>query len=141
MLVRRFIDKNNDRESMKIQDISRNAMEKLMEYPWPGNVRELENAIEHAFVLCPSQQIQTRDLPLEIREKRKCFEMLSPQIASPVPAAEVRSQPKLNRDGLVNLLHECDWNKAEVGRRIGKSRTSVWKYMKKWDIALQPEMN
>jgi len=74
LLVRKFIDKNNERESMKIKDISRNAMEKLMEYPWPGNVRELENAIEHAFVLCTSKQIKTRDLPLEIREKKECIE-------------------------------------------------------------------
>jgi len=139
LLVRRFIDKNNERESMSIKNISRNAMEKLMEYPWPGNVRELENAIEHAFVLCPSQQIKTRDLPLEIREKRECLEVGSPQTASPVSAAEIKPQAKLNREALVSLLHECDWNKAEVGRRIGKSRTSVWKYMKKWDISLQPE--
>ena len=139
LLVRRFIDKNNERESMSIKNISRNAMEKLMEYPWPGNVRELENAIEHAFVLCTSQQIKTRDLPLEIREKRECLEIPSPRAVSPMPATGERSQPKLSREGLVTLLHECDWNKAEVGRRIGKSRTSVWKYMKKWDISLQPE--
>jgi two-component system, NtrC family, response regulator HydG len=31
------------------------------------------------------------------------------------------------------------WNKAEVGRRLGLSRTAVWKHMKKWDIPLQPE--
>ncbi|MFH2067387.1 MAG: hypothetical protein ABIK15_19455 [Pseudomonadota bacterium] len=27
-----------------------------------------------------------------------------------------------------------DWNKAEVGRRVGYSRAAIWKYMKKWDI-------
>ncbi|GAB6143726.1 sigma-54 interaction domain-containing protein [Desulfocicer niacini] len=139
LLVRKFIDKNNKRESMKIKDISRNAMEKLMEYPWPGNVRELENAIEHAFVLCSSPQIKTRDLPLEIREKRECAGAPSEKSNSPISGAKEIPQSKLNREALVNLLHECDWNKAEVGRRIGKSRTSVWKYMKKWDIALQPQ--
>ena len=60
---------------MEIKDISRNALQKLMEYSWPGNVLELENAIEHAFVLCPSKQIKTRDLPLEIREKRECLDL------------------------------------------------------------------
>ncbi|MCK5682818.1 diguanylate cyclase, partial [bacterium] len=43
----------------------------------------------------------------------------------------------LNREKLIDLLDQCNWNKAEVGRRIQKSRTSVWKYMKKWDIPLQ----
>ena len=139
LLVRRFIDKNNQRESMKIKDISRNAMEKLMEYPWPGNVRELENAIEHAFVLCQSQQIQTRDLPLEIRNSTECHDA-QPSPFFPQASSEKALPPaKLDRELLITLLHECDWNKAEVGRRIGKSRTLVWKYMKKWDIPLQPE--
>jgi transcriptional regulator of acetoin/glycerol metabolism len=43
----------------------------------------------------------------------------------------------LTRESLIQLLHENNWNKAEVGRKIQKSRTAVWKYMKKWDIPLQ----
>jgi transcriptional regulator of acetoin/glycerol metabolism len=38
----------------------------------------------------------------------------------------------------MDLLAECGWNKAEVARRLGRSRTSVWKYMKKWGIPLNP---
>ncbi|MGD9687805.1 helix-turn-helix domain-containing protein, partial [Desulfobacter sp.] len=38
---------------------------------------------------------------------------------------------------LLLLLDACNWNKAEVARQLGKSRTLVWKYMKKWDIPLQ----
>ncbi len=139
LLVRRFIDKNNQRESMKIKDISRNAMEKLMEYPWPGNVRELENAIEHAFVLCQSQQIQTRDLPLEIRNRQEDYDAQASRFFPKVSPDETLPPVKLDRERLITLLHECGWNKAEVGRRIGKSRTLVWKHMKKWDIPLQPE--
>ena len=41
---------------------------------------------------------------------------------------------KLVRETLLALLKECDWNKAEVARRVGLSRASIWKYMKKWDI-------
>jgi transcriptional regulator of acetoin/glycerol metabolism len=42
------------------------------------------------------------------------------------------------RGRLLDLLHECGWNKAEAARRLGVSRTAVWKYMKKWDIPLKP---
>jgi formate hydrogenlyase transcriptional activator len=35
-----------------ITGISRNAMDRLMNYPWPGNVRELQNVIERAVILC-----------------------------------------------------------------------------------------
>jgi transcriptional regulator of acetoin/glycerol metabolism len=45
----------------------------------------------------------------------------------------------LTKETLVDMLEECSWNKAEVGRRAGLSRTAIWKYMKKWNIPLQPE--
>ena len=39
------------------------AMHALMSHDWPGNIRELENAVEHAFVLCPGGQIEPAHLP------------------------------------------------------------------------------
>jgi len=44
---------------------------------------------------------------------------------------------KLTKELLLEHLATCDWNKAEVGRRVGLSRTAIWKYMKKWEIPLQ----
>jgi transcriptional regulator of acetoin/glycerol metabolism len=44
---------------------------------------------------------------------------------------------KLTHDILLELLHDCHWNKAEAGRRLGLSRTAIWKYMKKWNIPLK----
>ena len=136
LLVRYFIDKCNTRDTRNIKGISRDAMEKLMDYSWPGNVRELENAIEHAFVLCTSPEIEIRDLPHEVRSDSLCYGPSSPLSS---PAAAVPSpRTALTRESLLQLLHECHWNKAEVARRIGKSRTAVWKHMKKWEIPLQP---
>ncbi|PQP33838.1 hypothetical protein C6A37_10870 [Desulfobacteraceae bacterium SEEP-SAG9] len=105
-----------------------------MDYSWPGNVRELENAIEHAFVLCDRDQIDIFDLPAEIRKME--HQPVLAEVPAIVPKT-VSSRLKVNREDLIDLLNECDWNKAEVGRRIGKSRTAIWKYMKKWDIPLQ----
>lgn len=51
------------------------------------------------------------------------------------------SKKKLSREILIELLDECDWNKAEVDRRVGLSRTAIWKYIKKWDISLKPSSN
>jgi transcriptional regulator of acetoin/glycerol metabolism len=48
---------------------------------------------------------------------------------------------KLSPETLRELLDECDWNKAEVGRRVGLSRTAIWKYMKKYNIPLKKEVS
>ena len=140
LLVTHFIKKGNKRENKSIKRVGTKAIKQLMEYTWPGNIRELENAIEHAFVICNSDQIELKDLPVEIREQNNRFEKVS-SVSEHVytDAYKINTSVKLTKNSLLELLEECNWNKAEVGRRIQKSRTSVWKYMKKWDIPLQKQ--
>lgn len=55
--------------------LSVEAREVLLAYQWPGNVRELRNVIERAVLLATGNQIQPRDLPVELtsRETRPAF--------------------------------------------------------------------
>ncbi|MDT8378867.1 MAG: helix-turn-helix domain-containing protein [Desulfotignum sp.] len=39
---------------------------------------------------------------------------------------------------LVAMLHAAGWNKAEAATQTGLNRTSIWKYMKEWDIPMPP---
>jgi two-component system, NtrC family, response regulator HydG len=132
LLLRHFINQFNKKNSKSIKGVTPDSLRVLMDHRWPGNVRELENAIEHAFVLCTTDQITTFDLPVEIRQ------MEYPPVINdtPDPLLPTLVRKKITKSELIELLNEYDWNKAEVARRIGKSRTSVWKYMKKWNIPL-----
>ncbi len=134
LLVNHFISTQNTVTGKHITGVSPTAMRLIMDYAWPGNVRELENAIEHAFVLRDREDIQEFDLPVEIRQT----EYRPPRMdGGDMEIKTTRPSKKLNREILIELLEQCDWNKAEVSRRIGVSRTAVWKYMKKWDIPLK----
>ena len=135
LLVRHFIEKGNTREGLDIRNVTPDAMKALMAYPWPGNVRELENAVAHGFVLCRTQEITCRDLPDEVCGHDQSHAASSrPSSFSAPPSL---APAPLTKERLLALLEACSWNKAEVARQIGKSRTLVWKYMKKWDIPLQ----
>jgi two-component system response regulator HydG len=137
ILVSHFIRIQNQKTGKRIKGVSRSSMRILMDYIWPGNVRELENAIEHAFVLCTGEYIDVFDLPVEIRQleyRPDTRKALSSLTAGAFPGEKL--SPEILRD----LLDECRWNKAEVGRRVGLSRTAIWKYMKKWDIPLKRPM-
>jgi transcriptional regulator with PAS, ATPase and Fis domain len=63
LLVDRFVEQFNHQKDRSVAGVSREAMAALMSHDWPGNVRELENAVEHGFVLCRDELIQTSDLP------------------------------------------------------------------------------
>jgi PAS domain S-box-containing protein len=132
LLAAHFLERQNRKTGKRIQGVASSAMGRLMDYPWPGNVRELENAVEHAFVLCESGRIDLAHLPLEIREYGR-----QPTVLTTPPSDGRNRSEKLTREGLLELLESCDWNKAEVARRIGRSRTAVWKYMKKWGLPLR----
>ena len=132
LLISHFIERQNQATGKRIRGVSQAAMRRLLDHDWPGNVRELENAVEHAFVICRGDQIEVQDLPVELRQH-------TGPVHTPVPSPGRRPGRDLTRQSLLELLDECGWNKAEAGRRLGISRTAVWKYMKKWDLPLQPK--
>ncbi len=137
LLTDHFIKMHNKKAAIKVKGISTAALKNFMDYPWPGNIRELSNAVEHAFVLCSDRQIEPGDLPLEIREQDTISKPFDKQ-RLPENRAPAQSASRLSKEKLIELLVESDWNKAEVARRTGLSRASIWKYMKKWGIPLQP---
>ena len=137
LLISDFIRLQNQKTGKQVSGISQSAMRILMDYTWPGNVRELENAIEHAFVLCDGGSVDIFDLPVEVR--RFEYHPVTPKITISNEGRVARGK-ELTRESLLHILNECHWNKAEVARRVGVSRTAIWKYMKKWDISLkQPQ--
>jgi PAS domain S-box-containing protein len=137
LLVERFIAQFNQSTGKEIGTLSSEAMRIVMDYCWMGNVRELENAIEHAFVTCPGGEIGPFDLPVEVRrvDLRRAICDVGDTLSS--PASEMVPPNAGNtRDELTALLEACNWNKAEAGRRLGITRTSVWRRMKRLEIPL-----
>jgi two-component system NtrC family response regulator len=70
-LVDHFIQKYSEKEKKKIEGISSEAMNMLVQHKFPGNIRELENAIERAVVFCETGTITSKDLPVFLREAKE----------------------------------------------------------------------
>ena len=131
-----FIDQQNAKTGKSIRRLSPTAMRLFLDYYWPGNVRELENAVEHAFVLCQEGDIDPLDLPVELRQAE--YRAGAGKTVTNI-GGHSRKRTAVDREGLLLMLDQCDWNKAEVARQMGVSRTAVWKYMKKWAIPLSQD--
>ncbi len=69
-LIEHFLKKYNAENGKKVNSLSKEARDLLMQYGYPGNVRELENIVERAVVLCRGEILGIQDLPLTLRESK-----------------------------------------------------------------------
>jgi formate hydrogenlyase transcriptional activator len=62
-LVGFYLSQFSKRLGKKIDGVSRESMENLMNYPWPGNIRELQNVIERTMIVSADPTLRLdRDL-------------------------------------------------------------------------------
>jgi PAS domain S-box-containing protein len=127
LLVNHFIDQFNFKFGKKIKQFSSSAYDYLEEYNWSGNIRELENVIEHCFVLCNGEIIQTEHLPKRLKS------FLNANLEKP-------NQNKANnfRDAekelIISVLNRNNWNRTKSAIELGINPSTLWRKMKKLNI-------
>ena len=131
ILCEHFIEKYRKETNKEIFNISSDVLLTLMDYNWPGNVRELENAIEHAFVTCQTETIDIFNLPLDVRKNE--FQLRPNFQNQGVTSSAVKK--RMTKEILESVLEQCDFNKSEAARTLGVDRSTLWRWMKKWDLS------
>lgn len=115
------------------------AVQRLTLFDWPGNVRQLRNVIERAVILCESDQITLKELP--IFGNGHDFD----QLVDAVPSTneelkrvkkEIRKKAtdQLEANFIRSALDRCDWNITRAARETGLQRTNFQSMMKKHGI-------
>lgn len=118
-LVHAIITREND-HSAREQDITPQALAKLMTYEYPGNVRELENVMARAMARCEKHLIEPELIQFEEKSGGSEYRTRTPQM---IQAA----------------LNKCHWNKTRAAREIGLSRRHLYRLMKK-NLLLDPNL-
>jgi DNA-binding NtrC family response regulator len=108
----------------------------LLHHDFPYNVRELEAAIKRAVALCRSPNLEVELLPDAIRECLTDYgRPLGAASPSGVPSPELESEGVApSEEELRALLVANHGNVAAVGRRLGKARMQVHRWMKRYGI-------
>jgi DNA-binding NtrC family response regulator len=57
LLISHYVEKFSKEMGKTIESISKDKIDKLVNYSWPGNVRELENVIERAVVISQGEKL------------------------------------------------------------------------------------
>jgi two-component system, NtrC family, response regulator HydG len=126
LLAQHFLGRFADQNARSIDGFSPHAMDRLIRYDWPGNVRELMNAVERAVVLARESYLSPEDLPVGEGVEP------SPAVPAVPPPGGDLSLDEVEKATILRTLSATAGNKSEAARRLGITRKTLHKKLKKY---------
>jgi DNA-binding NtrC family response regulator len=128
-----FVQQTAQRHKRPVVGISAAALAALRAYDFPGNMRELRNIVEHAVIMCTSDEIQPEDLP-------RTLERAAP-VAARTKRATLRAMRELwleplERTYLTELLAACGGNVREACRRADVTAATMYRLMSRRGVEI-----
>lgn len=127
-LARVFLKKYAVKLGKNVRDISRTAMDRLMQHSWPGNVRELEHQIERAVAMTGSGILSEDD-----------FDFMESPLPVQADTGDAKSLESMEREHILRVLKETDYNKSKASEILGIDRATLYRKAQKYGIALKSE--
>lgn len=128
LLARYFTEKASSAYKLPGKEISSEGMEWLCEQPWNGNIRELKNIMERTVLLSSGALISTSDFQ-EAYQTGKPVLANNQQMPNPVKTLE-----ETEHDMILRALADYGDNLTKVAKRLGISRTTLYRKMEKLGI-------
>jgi DNA-binding NtrC family response regulator len=137
MLVHHFLDRYAKGAPLQVTAA---AMKSLLHYDWPGNVRELENCIARAVALGDRdrQTIDVIDLPPTIRSEQP--ETAGGGSVQDAASLSTTALAEMERMTILRVFEQANGDKALAGRMLGISRATLYRKLKRYNIALKSEL-
>ncbi|MCP5106022.1 MAG: sigma-54-dependent Fis family transcriptional regulator, partial [bacterium] len=126
LLINHFLKKFCVENSKDIGGFSGDAMELLIAYHWPGNVRELENVVEHAVVVCKTNEIMPANLPDNVKQEIRKAEEES--------ASAPKSLEESEKMHIIKILGKNEWNISKSAKDLRIDRVTLYNKIKKYNI-------
>lgn len=138
-LVLHLIKKFNQEYGRKVEDISKEGLERLASYDWPGNVRELQNYIGRAII-----NMKYYDTVISIEHLPKFFDndkqfKLSEAVAKvPIESDNDKSLKEiveeLEREIIIKRLKKYHGNRTLAAKELGISVRNLYYKMERYGI-------
>ncbi len=124
LLAYYFVRKFSTMMKRDIQDISTEAMQRLVDYNYPGNIRELSNFIERGVALAHGKTLDIEHLPQNLGS-------LSVRVFKPEMAATPTTLKEQETEHILQALKMADGNRTQAAKILGIDRVSLWRKLKK----------
>jgi len=108
LLASVFSEKCVKRFGKKIDPLSANCIQRLLDYHWPGNIRELQNVIERAIITSPNSKINL-DQILSGTYRTKYNKEINTAKESSKTILTERELKELECQNLIRALESTEW--------------------------------
>ncbi|MDR1055047.1 MAG: sigma-54 dependent transcriptional regulator [Prevotellaceae bacterium] len=127
LLANYFLKRYTHKYKKNIASISRNAWQKLLDYPWYGNVRELQHVIERAVILTDASTLQALDFML----KETAVGNKNRQSGE---SNEVYDLDTVERQTIEKALRISKGNISKAAKHLGITRSALYRRMEKYGL-------
>ncbi|MDE6653336.1 MAG: sigma-54 dependent transcriptional regulator, partial [Muribaculaceae bacterium] len=117
LLVKHFVSTISDTASF-----SSEAIDLLKHLPYPGNIRELRNLVERIILLTPTDTITAKDVS----------EHIGPIATTTMSGGGMQL---LEKNVIESAMRKCDGNVSQAANMLGITRQTLYRRLKKYEIA------
>ena len=130
LLAQHFLELFVEKNRRHIKGLTPQAMDRLIRYSWPGNVRELMNAVERGVIMCRGEYVSELDFSIPLRDG---LDRASDTDKMQILPADV-SLEEVEKETIIRTLESTSGNKSEAARRLGITRRTLHKKLKKYGM-------
>ena len=127
-LLKHYVDRLVDEESLGFRRFSVAAQNRLRNYPWPGNVRELRNLVQRLLIVGGPEEIGLDEIERELAVQQPADEPLVKQDLLALPLREAREA--FERAYLLQQLMLCNGKVGALAKRVGMERTHLYRKLR-----------
>jgi Nif-specific regulatory protein len=157
LLVQHYMKKFM-KQHRKQMNLSKEALETLLDYPWPGNIRELQNTMERLVLICPDGEvipemlnhvlpfnyqkmhIQNTEEPVQKRAtpvyEEAPQQQTPPQAETPIQPLTKSSMQDMEKEAIIQALIEHRGIQTKAARQLGMTPRQIGYKIKKYEIDL-----
>ncbi len=130
LLAQHFLNEFCESNKLAAKQLSKNAIETLIQYSWPGNIRELKNVVRRTAIRSNSDIIEqvdlvnsqdhsrTQDTEIEIKQDKK--------------EGTFKPLEEIEKQAIEKAYFHSDRNAAEAAKLLGISRATMYRKLKQF---------
>ena len=132
VLLKHYINMFSEENGFALLELSKEALNVLVQYSWPGNIRELRNFCENIIILKQGQILIPEDLKQSFLIKILRINRMSSSSSENGSLNSNFSLDMNEKQLLRNALLKCGGNRTKAAELMGISRRTLHRKLLKW---------